>query len=335
MAKKLILSVDGGGIRGVIPAIVLAELERRLAKQGKTKPLCSYFDLMAGTSTGGIIVAGLSCPKGSSKTTPACDAADLIELYEKEGRDIFDKGLFARLRSLTNPAGIFEERYDAAPLESKLRKRLDNRRVSEALTIVVMTAYDIYNRKAVFITNGKNRDGKPSDDYLFWEAARATSAAPTYFEPAYVFNSTKQQNEALVDGGVFANDPSLAAVIEAKKLGWAEEDLVILSLGTGNNVRHISYAEARNWGALSWINPARGSPIISIFMDGQSSTVSYQMESLFGGTGAGYYRITGNLEHGSDDMDDASPKNLRLLRKDAERIIQENSAKLDKVVARI
>lgn len=330
---KFILSIDGGGIRGLIPAIVLVEIERRLAAAGKTKPLCRYFDLIAGTSTGGIIAAGLTCPRGTTKSTPACSASDLVDLYEKEGADIFDPGLFASLRrNLFNPGSLFNERYDAAPLEAKLKARLGQRRLAEAIAPVVLTAYDITARKAVFLTNGRQSDGSKSSDYLFWEAARATSAAPTYFEPALVHNLTSGKAEALIDGGVFANDPALAAVFEARKLGMADEELNILSLGTGQNNRPFAYADVKNWGALSWIDPARGAPIISILMQGQASTTSYQMQGLYG---ARYLRIDGDLDNASDDLDNATPENLADLRREAQNFIAAHSAALDAFLARI
>ncbi len=335
MAKtRFILSIDGGGIRGLIPAIVLAELEARLARAGKAKPLHSCFDLIAGTSTGGIIAAGLAAPKPGARRVAACTAADLVALYEEDGPRIFQNGLFDRVRAaLANPAGLLDERYDAGPLEDVLAARLGDRRISEALTLVMLTAYDTVQREAVFMTNCKGSTGRASDDFLFREAARASSAAPTYFEPALVFNLTRQETQSLVDGGVFANDPALAALIEAKKQGWREDDLFLLSLGTGENNRAYPYAEVRHWGIASWLSPARGAPLISILMQGQSSTVAYQMRSLLGADR--YARIDGKLTIASDDLDDASPQNLVNLRRQAEAYIRAHTKTLDDVVERL
>lgn len=328
---KFILSIDGGGIRGLIPAIILVELEKRLVASGRTGPIADYFDVIAGTSTGGIIAAGLTCPHPDGGGTPACTASDLVALYEQEGQQIFDTTVFAKLRrAFLNPASIFDPRYDATPLEQKLKARLGDRMLSEALTTVVITAYDITERKAKFLTNGRSSDGKPSDDYLFHEVARATSAAPTYFEPALVQNFTLECNETLVDGGVFANDPALCAVFEAKKLGYHDEELHILSLGTGSNNREYAYSDARNWGAFGWIDPARGAPIISILMQGQSSTTSYQMQRLYGDR---YLRLDCLLKNASDELDDASKDNLRDLRREATKIVAESSTALDAFIA--
>jgi patatin-like phospholipase/acyl hydrolase len=332
---KFILSIDGGGIRGLIPAIVLAELEKRLAALGKNEPLHRYFDLIAGTSTGGILAAGLCCPKPKPANTkkPASTAADLVDFYEQEGADIFDPSFFGKIRrNFLNPFGLFEEVYSAAPLEEKLRRRLGERKVSEALTLVVLTAYDIEEREAVFITNGKQSTGQPSDDFLFWEAVRATTAAPTFFEPALVRNLTQNRMDALVDGGVFANDPGAAAVVEARKQGINEAELVIVSLGTGLHTRRFPFHEARSWGIASWISPARGTPLISILMHGQSTTVSYQLNNRFATPAPSrYIRLDTELMHASDDLDDASPGNLALLRVEAERLIARETVALDRI----
>ena len=334
--QKFILSIDGGGIRGLIPALVLVELEKRLRAAGKSEPLYRYFDLIAGTSTGGIIAAGLACPKPEPEITnqPACSPADLVELYENEGADIFDPTFFGKLRrNLLNPFGLFAAVYSAAPLEAKLRKRLGTRKISEAMTSLVLTAYDIENRRAVFITNGPQSTNKPQPDYLAWEAARATSAAPTFFQPALIQNLTTEKRDALIDGGVFANDPAMAAVIEARKHGWADDSLFIVSLGTGQNIRPIRYREARHWGVASWISPARGTPIISILMQGQASTVSYQLNVLYGASPSNrYIKFDARLDIASDDLDDASAQNLTNLRNEAKRIIELQSAALDRIV---
>jgi patatin-like phospholipase/acyl hydrolase len=327
------LSIDGGGIRGLIPAMVLAELEKRLGKAGKSTTLSDHFDMTAGTSTGGIIAAGLTCPSATNSKKPVCSASDLVDFYADEGSDIFLQSVFAKLRGIFNPGGIFEERYDAAPLEKKLKARFGDAKLSQALTTVVLTAYEITERAAVFMTNGPHSAGAPSDDYLFREAARGSSAAPTYFEPALVTNLTKAKSQALIDGGVFANDPSLSAVVEAKKQGWDERKLLIVSLGAGEHNRPYAYADARRWGSLSWISPGNGSPILSILMQGQESTVSYQMKSLFGGVGRGYFRITGQLDNASDDLDDASPENIARLKLEASGIIAAHSTDLNSIVA--
>jgi hypothetical protein len=237
--------------------------------------------------------------------------------------------------------------------------------ISKALTKVLITAYDIEKRQAVFITNSDADHSK----IRFWQAARGSSAAPTYFEPALVEDLGTKANQttqslALIDGGVFANDPSLAAYVEASKMGWLKpgDTLTVLSLGTGSASRKIPYNEAKNWGALGWMNPLNDVPLVSIFMQGQSSTASYQANVLLnhgkikfnkdGSTvitkdnskDANYFRINGPLTRTpgaasvnkpNDAMDDVSDGNLIALQELADHFIDQNSDMLNILANRL
>jgi patatin-like phospholipase/acyl hydrolase len=344
MADPLrILSIDGGGIRGLVPALVLEELERRLRAKGKTKPLHAYFDLIAGTSTGGILAAGLTAPHPQDSGRPAATPAELVALYRDQGGEIFENGVFTRMRRFFgnmfsgNFAGLVEEKYNHEPLEDKLRKTLGGRRISDALTSLLITAYDIGNRKTMVMKKRPLRPGEePHDDFLFWQAARATSAAPTYFEPARVTNLTSGKSLTLVDGGVYANNPTVCAFVEAQKMGATAESMVMLAIGTGYQNRAYSYYETRNWGPINWINPAYGAPIISILMQGQCDSAEHQLELLLnGGAKTNYYRIDAELDGVNDEMDDASKENLASLERFTRKLIEAESAKLDAIVERV
>jgi patatin-like phospholipase/acyl hydrolase len=338
-----VLSIDGGGIRGLVPALVLEELERRLKAKGKTEPLHAYFDLIAGTSTGGIIAAGLAAPHPQDMTRPAATPAALVALYRDQGGDIFDRTFFRTARKAFanvfsgNFSGVVEEKYPHGPLEEKLKTTLGGRRISDALTSVLITAYDIAERTTVVMKKRPLRPGEaPHDDFLFWQAARATSAAPTYFEPARVANLTTGRSMTLVDGGVYANNPSVCAFVEAHKMGATSETMLLVALGTGHQNRAYSYYETRNWGPINWINPAHGAPIISILMHGQAHAAAHQLELLLnGGPQTNYYRFDAELAGVNDEMDDASDENLAALERFARRLIEAESAKLDAIVERL
>ncbi|GAA0779915.1 patatin [Roseibium denhamense] len=331
--KRFILSIDGGGVRGLIPLRILETLESRLLNRGVDKPLHQVFDLIAGTSTGGLIAAGLAAPRpGGTSGEAAATLAELREFYERDAREIFKQSIGARLaRAMTNPLGLFDESYDARPLERLLKERFGWTSMASGLTKLVLTAYDIENRKAVFMTNGLEENGSRPDDYYFWQAVRATTAAPSYFEPARIENLTRKRDEAMIDGGVFMNDPAMAAYLEAGKLGWDQDDIVILSLGTGHAPeRAFPYKDAVGWGGLGWMQPSNGVPILSIFADGQAQTASYQAKRLFNDLpNVTYHRIDGLLEAESEDMDNARPGNMILLNGAADRMIRDNTVMLD------
>jgi uncharacterized protein len=338
-----ILSIDGGGIRGLIPALILEELEKRLRARGKTEPLHAYFDLIAGTSTGGIIAAGLTAPHPQDSGRPAATPAELVALYRDHGGAIFKTDVFTRIRRFFanvftgNFGAVLEEKYDHQPLEEKLKETLGARRLSEAMTSVLITAYDITTRDTVVMKKRPLCEGEaPHDDYLFWQVARATSAAPTYFEPARVTNLTTSRSLTLVDGGVFANNPSVCAFVEALKMGAAADDVLLVALGTGYQNRAYSYYETRNWGPINWINPAHGAPIISILMHGQCSAAEHQMELLLSSIGQeNYYRFDAELNGVNDEMDDASDQNLASLQAFARTLIATESEQLDAIAERL
>jgi uncharacterized protein len=220
-----VLSIDGGGIRGIIPAMVLAEIEERTGKS-----IAETFDLIAGTSTGGILALGLAMPGDGGR--PKYTASELIELYEDEGTSIFS-GRAGTIRNL------FEERYPSAGVEGVLDRYFGDARLKDALSTVFVTSYEIELRAPFFF---RSERAKVDADYDFpmREVARATSAAPTYFEPAKVEARGPVEYYALVDGGVFANNPAMCAYVEAssilKERGSASTDeptILVVSLGTG------------------------------------------------------------------------------------------------------
>lgn len=337
--KKYILSIDGGGMRGLIPLRVLESLESRMRLRGKSAPLYRYFDLMCGSSAGGLIAAALAAP--SPDGDPVAAAATTSELrgfFEDEARDVFKRDIGSRIgRLLTNPLGLFDEKYDARPLEYKLKERFGWTSLHSARTNVVLTAYDITNRKAMFLGNTPQSDGTASDDFYFWQAVRATTAAPSYFEPALAENLTTGGTHCLVDGGVFANDPAMAAYVEARKLGWAAENIVIVSLGTGDQMeRGYSFSEASGWGGLGWISPANGSPILSILFHGQATTAAYQARWMFEeGAQCEYQRINGAIPESAEAFDNARPGNIMDLNAVADRVIRDNTVALDRLADRL
>lgn len=328
---KTILAIDGGGIRGLIPALTLAELTNRLKSRGKDEALHRYFDLIVGTSTGGIIAAGLAAPHPNDENQAAMTAQGLVDLYRQNGNAIFDRDRFRNIReaferfTLTT---IFQEKYSADSLQQILQEHLGDSELRDALTNVVITAYDIDSRRTVWLRGGSsinalNDDMGSKHNFYFWEAARATSAAPTYFEPAAVTNLATKETLSLVDGGVFANQPAVCGFAEARALGWRSDKINVLSLGTGYQTRSFKFDDARDWGPGHWINPMKGAPIISILMHGQADATNWQMTQMLGDA---FTRLDAKLVkgRGNDDMDDASPENLEALSKLADDIIRDN-----------
>jgi predicted acylesterase/phospholipase RssA len=311
-----ILSIDGGGIRGVIPAIVLTKIEERTGR-----PICRLFDLIVGTSTGGIIALGLTAPNGDGE--PVNSAAEILDLYAEEGERIFSRSIWHRTRAFGN---ALEEKFPAGPLEEVLEKYLGKTRLSEALTDVLVTAYEIETRTPWFFSSRKAQKDS-AWDFPMTKVARATSAAPTYFEPLKLETPSTVDYWTLVDGGVFANNPAMCGVAEA--MGeYGRSDLLVVSLGTGQLTRRIPHDEAKNWGLLGWARP-----ILDVVFDGVSDTVDYQVKKLCESKEGvrSYYRFQTALEIGKDDMDDASPTNIHALKLVGETIVETSGADLEEL----
>ncbi len=283
------LAIDGGGIRGLIPALVLAEIERRTGRG-----MASMVDLIAGTSTGGIIACGLAKPEPMS-------AEEIAAIYEIDGPKIFDR---SALKVITSANGYLDERYESDGLVESLRRHLGDARLTDATTPILLTAYDLEARQAVLLR---------SDDISMVDAAHATSAAPTYFEPVRIGNRT------LIDGGVFAINPAVFAYIES------DTPELLLSLGTGSHTRRLPYEEVKDWGRLEWAEP-----IIDVVFDGSADAVDTQLQALAGDR---YVRLQTRLNEASDDLDDASEANFAALRREAEQLIAARDDDIDRVCA--
>jgi uncharacterized protein len=308
-----VLAIDGGGIRGLIPALVLADLEARTRR-----PISASFDLIAGTSTGGILACALARASDAGDG-PHFSASALVQLYVDEGPKIFSADLLRRIRTVD---GFIDERYSDAGLRAALDKYLGDARISEALTDVFVTAYELEERFAFFFRSSRARV-KASDDFTMADAAHATSAAPTYFEPARVRDVGEVKTYTLVDGGVFATNPAMCALAEVSRAGKLGEVDLLLSLGTGSQSEPIRYEDARGWGQLEW-----APRIVDVVFDGLSETVDFQASQLLDDK---YVRLQTGLAGADEGLDDASAKNLAALRRIGERLVADRAADLDRV----
>jgi predicted acylesterase/phospholipase RssA len=278
-----ILSLDGGGIRGVFPAAFLAKLEEHL-----NAPIGSYFDLIAGTSTGGIIAIGLGL---------GLSAKDILKFYE-QGPTIFDQQ-HGRLANFIRQRqrGVLhwvDTRYSSQPLLDALTGILGQRRLGESRTRLVIPAWHpMLERVYIYKTAHHPR---LETDYkgLALDAAMATAAAPTFLKPHLTSDAIE-----LVDGSMWANNPIGVAVIEAVgMLNWAAATLKILSIGTINDVR----APPRWKGKLPM-----ASSVARLFMAGQSHSALGTAKII---TGDGHdhraiWRVDQIAPAGRYTMDDA------------------------------
>jgi len=281
---RRILCIDGGGIRGTFPASFLAKLEQHL-----DHPIGSYFDLIAGTSTGGILAIGLAM---------GLRASVLLDLYGKRGPEIFGANhsttgnfLIRRFRGLRH---YCRSKHDLDALRTVLKEVLGDKRIGHAHTRLIIPAWNPVARCVYIYKTAHHSRLKTDYNSLAVDAALATSAAPTYFR-----HHITEHNMGLLDGGVWANNPIGIAVVEAVTLlGWQPESLRVLSLGCLEE----TYTTPKQSGLGTL-----GSKIVKLFVDGQSHGAMGIAKLITGHEHGGrntIYRIDYTVPYNEYKMDD-------------------------------
>lgn len=327
---KQILSIDGGGIRGVIPATILAILEQQLihSSNNPESRLVHYFDLFAGTSTGGILSALYIVPDEKGK--PKYSAAQVLALYRELGPSLFKVDFSHKLKTLWGFAG---SKYSEEPMKKFAGQIFGDSYISQALCDCIITSYEMTSRKAHLFTKHSTTKYGESADYLLSDVVRSTSAAPTYFKPALV-PARDCSTRHLIDGGVYANNPGMCAYVEAIKL-WKEvepKDEFFLSLGTGKIDRPYLYEKSSKFGYLQWLFP-----VVDILMSSVAEVVDFQLRQIFelAKVPENYIRIEPQLIGCSTRMDNASAKNIAALESVGRRWCDHNTSQMENIVARL
>ncbi len=308
---KKILSIDGGGIRGIIPGQVLIALETKIQQRtgDPNARVAEYFDFFAGTSTGGILTCILLCPSADDPKKARFSAKEAVDLYVNNGNKIFNASAWHKFTSLD---GVLAEKYEAKGLYSCLDKYFGDLKLSQLLKPCIITSYDIQNRQTKFFAQHDFQLQGSVADFFVKDVCRATSAAPTYFETELI-TSISGTPYACVDGGVFANNPSLCAYSEVRnaKDNPTAKDMFIVSIGTGSQDQPYQYSKAKKWGEIGWVKP-----VLNIMMSGAAEITNYHMIKMFsaGGYIANYVRVQpSNLGDANPQMDDASAENIAAL----------------------
>ena len=272
MKKKYILSIDGGGVRTIASIVFLQKLEANLES-----PLSEKFDFFIGTSAGAISSLGLSINKMS--------AVDLMNIWSKENL----------VKTMTNSSwetslGIMQinPKYTNEGKREVLKEFFSDKKLGDAHKPVAVTSYDIEKRLPVLLTSY----GDP--DVSVVDSGDATSAAPVYYPTAQV------GDRFLIDGGIVANHPVLHGYVEAKKL-YPENDLVVLSVGTGLNKRPLKGQDSKKWGLIGWMMHDLFGLMVESSMDHELA------EELIG---KNYLRINSPLGRVNRRLDDNSDSNI-------------------------
>ncbi|WP_421763544.1 patatin-like phospholipase family protein [Ekhidna sp.] len=325
---KKILSIDGGGIRGIIPGQIIVEIEKSFGVK-----VANDFDLVAGTSTGGILACAFLLEHPNQPETPKFTSEEVVGLYFERGDKIFDVPFFQKIRTV---GGILDEKYPADGIEDALQDYFGDVWLKDLLRPCIITSYDIINRKGHFFGQHKARED-PDFNFRVKDVARATSAAPTYFECEQIM-SEKGGAFTLIDGGVFVNNPALVAYAEGRNIFKVEKeeatakDMKILSIGTGYTRKPYAYKKAKNWGMAEWVQP-----VIDIMMSGASEVAHYQLKKIYGtiDNPDQYLRIDGDLKSTEidPDMDCATQENMTHLKEFGKKLFDNNKDAIEQWLA--
>ncbi|CAI8588840.1 unnamed protein product [Vicia faba] len=327
-----VLSIDGGGVRGIIPGVILAYLESQLQEiDGADARLADYFDVIAGTSTGGLITAMLATPNPNNR--PLFAARDIVPFYLKNLPLIFPQ-----------KSGIF------APIMNTIREVTGNTLLSQTLTNIVIPSFDIEKLQPT-IFSSYQIDAEPALDVRLSDICIATYAAPTFL-PAHYFEIQNEQGRVikkynLIDGGVCANNPTMVAIREVIKdmirqpqgrnesnVGIGYDRFLVISIGTGSNKSERKYSAkmAAKWGVLTWLFNSGATPVIDCFNEASTDMVDYHNSVLFTALQSqdNYLRIQDDTLEGELASVDISTKdNLNNLVKAGENLLKKKFTRVN------
>ncbi len=332
MRTRYILTIDGGGVRGLVAAVLLDALDGELQAAGHDGAISDCFDVIAGTSTGAIIAAALALPQiDNGEKQLLRGPSGLRDLYRRQSRVIFPPRALPFLPILGRLRQLFGPLYSAAPLKGLLDAAFGNASFINPRRNLLITAYSLDPRDALFMRGGPHT---PPGDALctgavkISDAVLASTSAPTFFPPHKFSNPRTGETFSAIDGAVFINDPTIAGFAEGLRL-FPDDDIRVISIGTGRIVQSIPFETARRWGYLGWVNPGGRfrTPLLSAISDGQARAVNEHMKKLIGER---YQRFDYDLAkgYGTPTIDDSRPSNIAALERGALKMAEEMRPRL-------
>ncbi|XP_026460474.1 patatin-like protein 2 isoform X2 [Papaver somniferum] len=294
-----VLSIDGGGVKGIIPGVILAFIEAELQKlDGEVVRLADYFDVIAGTSTGGLITAMITAPNSNNR--PLYSAKDIVPFYLQHSPNVFPNKNSGRM--LGSAVNLFSTvtgpKYSGHYFRSLVKKLLGDTKISQTLSSIVIPTFDMRLLQPIIFSTSEAKSNA-SKDALLSDVCISTCAAPTYF-PSHYFKTKDSEGKVLkrfnlVDGGVAANNPTLLAMTSiANDLLDNNEDLapiratdyrkyMIISLGTGITKNEEKYKSSvvSKWGVLGWLYDGGNVPLIDAFCQASADMVDIHASTLF------------------------------------------------------
>jgi patatin-like phospholipase/acyl hydrolase len=308
--KKVVrlLSIDGGGIKGLIPAKILDYLEQTL-----NKPISDIFHMAAGTSTGALIVTLLSAEK---EKKPLSTASQLVDLYKKGGSTIFQKNPLSL-------GGLVDAQYTTEGLKKVISDKAQDLSFKSCRMDTLITTYDLQQRELMPVSSWQAKE-KSDQDFKISDILTAAIAAPLYFPPAIISNLAQPPKKYnLIDACLVANNPATCLLEEAKSRYPDADEILLLSLGTGRSKTPITFNDNTYFGLIRWSYNG----IFDLFIDSSAEDKNIQKEYQNGTIQGSYFRFQPDLEAQNLSADDISEKNISILESQADEIIKSDDFK--------
>ncbi len=329
-----ILCIDGGGLRGVVPLTILKKVEELTGKK-----IHESFDLITGTSTGGLLSCALTLKNPIKPNENLYSLDQIMDVYVKRGEEIFPQRTKAG-EFLHKGTDLFKPKFSDDGIDKVLKDLVKDYRMNDCLNDIMVCAYDLNNNLPLFF---KSRAAKssPSQNALLYDICRATSAGPTYL-PSFGMNYPNNTEEIFrncIDGGVFVNNPSMAALSEfsnhfheylPESINEPDidyEKVFVLSIGTGTYANKVSESGTKNKGELFWVTR-----IVEIMMRGVNMTTHYEMKEMMEEGNYARFTIAIDSEEHSDMSDSSAETTQYLINATKDQIINKPE-KMDELSA--
>ena len=307
---RWLLSLDGGGIRGLMQLHILAEIERLT-----NKSFIELFDAVAGTSIGGMIACLLTMPDPQNHKKPKYSAQKLLDIFVQRKNEIFQP----KWQSM---GGLFSTRYKTTPLKKLLQELLGENKFKERLLPTVVVTHNLVTNEELLFSS------EDTENFLTWSVATATGAAPTYFKSQRVYPyecHSSHRGYVLSDGGTCMNNPTMAGIALIHSVyGARVDDLNVLSLGTGTSGTGQLNKGLLNGGILRW-----GLSIANTCIAGQASSTN-KLASLY--CKERYHRLNPILDVHNMKLDNKTESNLDALFAAAYRCLSDNKKEINSIV---
>lgn len=318
-----ILAIWGGGIYGIIPAVALAELEKRSGK-----PISELFDVIVGTSTGSIVAILLTFPDATGKAK--FTAQQVVDFYNNDAGKMFYSPWYNRILTLN---GLLGPKYVTQERDALLKAELGEVRFAQLLTNVAIPSYDFVREQPVIFYNWTKADGdNDKENFMVRDLLGGAISPPAYFAPNSIHN-LKNQKYALADAAIFMNAPALLALQTAIN-NYPNREYVLVTLGTGNNSPQLETSKMGGWGFVNW-----SSRIFPVSLYARELLTCMFVVDFFNEQALRTNHFT--LHELNIDipnvkpMDDISSQNIKEINALGHKMVVENDAKLNAILKEV